>query len=345
MPTKLDHKGKIVTFQKLSALDDRPKHADWRDEFNREVFKTTFRDQPLGSVSFRDPEVKKTLPRHMLYFIENSATCYTIKDINDIIQCIESKETDTLPSSSCSYAYRSSLKFKLHTSQVPSMTKKLSSESSQDESKRVPLQQIYKEMSGVNKFICPAENVFDEIFWAHSKVGHKKTFSTFKALDKKFANITRTTVTKFIAMCPICASTTRSDIGRKKCDGPGIAIKSLSFRDRIQVDLINFTSSPAVDHNSVTMKYLMTVKDHFSRFIWLRPLAKKEAGLVAAELRHLFHEIGFPLIFHTDNGTEFIAKKVYDLLRSTVSTKSASSSSLPLPKFGNFCLSCRGPHK
>jgi hypothetical protein len=164
MPTKLDHKGKIVTFQKLSALDDRPKHADWRDEFNREVFKTTFRNQPLGSVSFRDPEVKKTLPRHMLYFIENSATCYTIKDINDIIQCIESKETDTLPSSSCSYAYRSSLKFKLHTSQVPSMTKKLSPESSQDESKRVPLQQIYKEMSGVNKFICPAEKMFDEIF-------------------------------------------------------------------------------------------------------------------------------------------------------------------------------------
>jgi hypothetical protein len=88
-------------------------------------------------------------------------------------------------------------------------------------------------------------------FWAHSKVGHKKTFSTFKALDKKFANITRTTVTKFIAMCPICASTTRSDIGRKKCNGPGIAIKSLSFKDRIQVDLINFTSSPAVDHNEI----------------------------------------------------------------------------------------------
>ncbi len=214
MPTNIDRQCKTVTFQKLSSLDDRPKHSDWRDEFNREVFKTTFRDQPLGCVSFRHPEVKKTLPRDLQSLINNSSTCYTIKDANDIIQCILSKEKDDLPSS-CSYAYRASLNFKLHTSQVPTTTKKSSPES-QDESTTVPLLQIYKEKSGVEKFICPAEKMFDEIYWAHAKVGHKKTFSTFKAINKKFANIPREVVQKFIEMCPICASTKRSDIGRNK---------------------------------------------------------------------------------------------------------------------------------
>ena len=37
----------------------------------------------------------------------------------------------------------------------------------------------------------------------------------------------------------------------------------------------------------------------------------------AAELRILFHKVGFPLIFHTNNGTEFINVLVYNLLIET----------------------------
>jgi hypothetical protein len=312
MHPNINHQSKTGFLQKISSLDDRPKHSDWRDQFNREVFKTTFRDQPLGSVSFRHPEAKKTLPPDLQSLIDNSST-YTIKDVNDIIQCIKLDPKNDDLSSSFAYAKRSSSKFQLHTSHVPS--KRKPSKDSPDDSTTVPLLQIFKEKSGIKKFICPAEKVFDEIYWAHAKVGHKKTFSTFKGIDKKFLNIPRTAVQRFIDICPICASTMSDRTRKKNSKGPGVAIKSLGFRDRIQVDLINYTSCPALDHNSVTMKYLMTVKDHFSRYIWLRPLAQKESRLVAAELRHLFHEIGFPLIFHTDNGTEFISKKVYDLLK------------------------------
>ena len=63
------------------------------------------------------------------------------------------------------------------------------------------------------------------------------------------------------------------------------------------------------------MCYVLTIKDHFSKYLWLRPISEKKSELVAAELRNLFYEIGFPLIFHTDNGTEFIAKTVFDLLK------------------------------
>jgi hypothetical protein len=55
--------------------------------------------------------------------------------------------------------------------------------------------------------------------------------------------------------------------------------------------------------------------DHDSKYLWLHALAKKEAVLVTAELRHLFHKVGFPLIFHSKNGKEFLNKLVYGMIR------------------------------
>ena len=85
----------------------------------------------------------------------------------------------------------------------------------------------------------------------------------------------------------------------------------------LQVDLIDYQNDPCKDHNGVLMRFLMVVKDHFTKFVWLRPIQRKEAKFVAAELRILFHEVGFPLIFHTDNGTVFINVLVYNLLIKT----------------------------
>jgi hypothetical protein len=59
----------------------------------------------------------------------------------------------------------------------------------------------------------------------------------------------------------------------------------------------------------------MVAKDHFSKFGWLRASSKKEARLVAVELTRLFSETGWPLMFHTDNGGELVAKVVCDVLK------------------------------
>ena len=123
MHPNINHQSKTGFLQKISSsLDDHPKHSDWRDQFNREVFKTTFRDQPLGSVSFRHPEAKKTLPPDLQSLIDNSST-YTIKDVNGIIQCIKLDPKNNDLSSSFAYAKRASSKFQLHTSHVPSKRK------------------------------------------------------------------------------------------------------------------------------------------------------------------------------------------------------------------------------
>ena len=59
--------------------------------------------------------------------------------------------------------------------------------------------------------------------------------------------------------------------------------------------------------------YLLNVKDHFTRQVYLKPLTSKSAAEVAHELGHYYSMFGYPIIFHTDNGTEFKAEVLQKL--------------------------------
>ncbi len=52
-------------------------------------------------------------------------------------------------------------------------------------------------------------------------------------------------------------------------------------------------------------RYILSVKDHFSHFCWLRPILRKEAKCVYDELAKLFAVEGVSKILQCDNGTEF----------------------------------------
>ena len=93
---------------------------------------------------------------------------------------------------------------------------------------------------GHNKIVCAVEDVFDAIYSAHIKVSHKKIAATKNKVDEVYYNITKTMVQNFISLCPVCAQVSEKTKKRRK--GPGIAIKSVGFRDRIQVDLIDYQS-------------------------------------------------------------------------------------------------------
>jgi hypothetical protein len=159
------------------------------------------------------------------------------------------------------------------------------------------------------------EDTFDLIQTYHSASAHKKVASTYHRLSAIYYNITAEQVSIYCSLCPTCASSGMSH-KNKSAKGAARPIRSTSFRDRIQADLVSYLNEPAVDHNGVTMRYLLVVKDHFSKFIWLRALTDKSAKHVAAELKYLFHEIGFPLIFQTDNGLELIAEAVYEIIKA-----------------------------
>jgi transposase InsO family protein len=59
----------------------------------------------------------------------------------------------------------------------------------------------------------------------------------------------------------------------------------------------------------------MTLKDHATGLTYLCALPRKRPNLVAYKLQEIFGLIGYPKIFHTDNGKEFTAKLILELLR------------------------------
>jgi hypothetical protein len=71
--------------------------------------------------------------------------------------------------------------------------------------------------------------------------------------------------------CAVCGL---NDTNRSK--GPLTPIVSNSCLDRVQVDLMDFQASP--DHGH---KWILHIKDHFSRMSWLYPLRTKQATEVA----------------------------------------------------------------
>lgn len=81
-------------------------------------------------------------------------------------------------------------------------------------------------------------------------------------------------------------------------------IKACRVQDRHQVDLVSIASTPATIDGD-TYKYVMSVIDIFSRFVFLGPLQTKESSEVAENLLDIYNEHGPPEILQSDQGTEF----------------------------------------
>lgn len=126
------------------------------------------------------------------------------------------------------------------------------------------------------------------------------------ALKDRYHNISEECIILFVDTCRICNEEIKQI---PKHVGAKSPIKSVHFRDRFQVDLIDYQKDPQSDGNVIIIKRLMVLKDHHTRFLYLRALGRKEAKCVCYELDHILGMIGFPLTFHTDNGGEFTAKE------------------------------------
>jgi transposase InsO family protein len=92
-------------------------------------------------------------------------------------------------------------------------------------------------------------------------------------------------------------------------------IRSRCYRDRFQIDLIDFCKLRKRDNFGVLMRWVMTIKDHATGLTYLCALPRKRPHLIAYKLQEICGIIGYPKIFHTDNGKEFTAKVVLKALR------------------------------
>ena len=68
-----------------------------------------------------------------------------------------------------------------------------------------------------------------------------------------------------------------------------------------------------------TLKYIITVQDVFSRYVWLRALPSKASKYVAFALSDLYMEVGPPKVLQADNGGEF--KKAVQKLHKNLAVK------------------------
>lgn len=78
---------------------------------------------------------------------------------------------------------------------------------------------------------------------------------------------------------------------------------------RGQVDLIDFQSCLVEPY-----KWLLDYQDYATKFLHLRPLTSKHAACVAQELRKFFFTFGAPAILQSDNGQEFDAGVIEELV-------------------------------
>ncbi|XP_046608871.1 KRAB-A domain-containing protein 2-like [Neodiprion virginianus] len=153
-------------------------------------------------------------------------------------------------------------------------------------------------------YMVPVEGYFEKLLEAHNQTGHGGRDEMLYYMKQKW-RIPRSACEIFISCCETC--------NRKKSTvRKGVVVKpilSRGFNARGQVDLIDFQSCPDGEY-----KWLMNYQDHATKFIHLLPLQSKHAANVAEELSKIFFTFGAPAILQSDNGREFAANVVRELV-------------------------------
>ena len=142
-------------------------------------------------------------------------------------------------------------------------------------------------------------NTFDIIRECHFNGSHLKVVSTHNRIKEKYYNISEREVKCFIDLCYSCG---KAKLKLQKLEGAVKSIRSNSFHERFQVDLVDYREDPQTNVYGVICRWLLVVKDHFTRLSYLVPIPRKEAKFVAHELYHIFGLLGYPLILQSDNG-------------------------------------------
>ena len=150
------------------------------------------------------------------------------------------------------------------------------------------------------------EDTFDIIKRAHISTGHSGRDRMVKELSKKYVNVTREAVELFKSLCVDC------QWKRKRPTTKGVVVQPIltkEFSTRGQVDLIDMQSLP-----SGKFKWIMVYQDRLIKFCILRALSSKRALEVAYQLMDIFLMFGAPQVLQSDNGSEFTAAVVKELI-------------------------------
>ena len=176
------------------------------------------------------------------------------------------------------------------------------------------LHRIERNVDDPNNYrLCLSQlHIFDVIDEIHRANGHFGQERTYTALADKYYNVTQALVKIYCSTCLHCNASQPVIAPQKGAKKP---ILSHEFRDRFQVDLVDMRKKKRRNIYGVMQRWLMTVKDHSTGLTFVASIPRKRPKYVAHELDRLFGLIGYPSIFHTDNGKEFTGKELIDILK------------------------------
>ena len=114
------------------------------------------------------------------------------------------------------------------------------------------------------------EDLYDTILEAHLAESHRGQLKTYTRLKKECGNVTQSAVNMFIKLCGHCEQKRSRSSKKSLVTNPS---RSEDFNSRAQVDLIDMQQEMSVP--GPPYKWILNVQDHFTKFIQLRPLAKR----------------------------------------------------------------------
>ena len=79
------------------------------------------------------------------------------------------------------------------------------------------------------------------------------------------------------------------------------------------MDLIDMRTRPDYSSSGKIYKWIIQLKDHFTKFCWAQPLETKEAKEVHSVVRNIFYSFEPPRILQSDNGHEFVKDLINSL--------------------------------
>ena len=115
----------------------------------------------------------------------------------------------------------------------------------------------------------------------------------------KYFNVTQRLMQIYCKTCVACHK--KNPVGNTQ-KGSRKPIMLLNWRSRFELDLMDFSKLRKRDPFVVLMSWILTLKDNATSLVHLCMLPRKRANLIAYKLQEIFGIIGYPMIFHTDNG-------------------------------------------
>ena len=110
--------------------------------------------------------------------------------------------------------------------------------------------------------MAPIEDLWDVLWEIHLRVGTNGRTAMLYEGNLKYGNITRPIIELFLRYSE------QYKIKQKKKKNHGLVtkpIRSENFMSRWQIDLIDFRTLKDGEY-----EWILTVQDHFTKFVWLR---------------------------------------------------------------------------